>query len=90
MKNVFFSLASMLIGSFAFASNGNSLSKTVTTKDYNEFLEYKNNITTKYIIDLVSEKALDCLLKITFVFEDGTSETKYVLVKGASCKEILG
>jgi len=35
-------------------------------------------------------KTQDCLLTITIYFEDGSTEVRYILVKGASCEEILG
>ena len=87
MKNLFYALAFMLMGTFAFANNA----KEVSTVNYEEAVELVNSLdssTTSYSV--VEENAVDCLLKITFVFEDGSSETMYVLVRGASCKEILG
>lgn len=87
MKNLFCALAFMLMGTFAFANNA----KEVSTVNYEEAIELVNSLdssTTSYSV--VEENAVDCLLKITFVFEDGSSETMYVLVRGASCKEILG
>ena len=87
MKNLFCALAFMLMGTFAFANNA----KEVSTVNYEEAVELVNSLdssTTSYSV--VEENAVDCLLKITFVFEDGSSETMYVLVRGASCKEILG
>ncbi|WP_336127850.1 hypothetical protein [Mesoflavibacter sp. CH_XMU1422-2] len=87
MKNLFCALAFMLMGTFAFANNA----KEVSTVNYEEAVELVNSLdssTTSYSV--VEENAVDCLLKITFVFEDGSSETIYVLVRGASCEEILG
>lgn len=87
MKNLFCALAFMLMGTFAFANN----TKEVSTVNYEEAVELVNSLdssTTSYSV--VEENAVDCLLKITFVFEDGSSETIYVLVRGASCEEILG
>lgn len=87
MKNVFFALAFMLVGTFAFANNA----KEVSTVNYEEAVELVNSLdfsTTSYSV--VEENAVDCLLKITFIYEDGSSETIYVLVRGASCDEILG
>uniref|UniRef100_UPI00404872A2 hypothetical protein n=2 Tax=Flavobacterium sp. TaxID=239 RepID=UPI00404872A2 len=86
MKNVFFALAFMLVGTFAFANNA----KEVSTVNYEEAVELVNSLdssTTSYSV--VEENAVDCLLKITFIYEDGSSETIYVLVRGASCEEIL-
>lgn len=81
----------MLIGSFAFASNSNTVEKSeIFTVENSNLTNYLNSVSTNYSIELVSEKSLDCLLTITFVFEDGSTETVYVLVKGASCEEILG
>lgn len=84
MKNVFFSLAFMLIGSFAFANNA----KQVSTVNFNEAVELIKKSANYELVE--SNSLVDCLLKITFVYEDGSSETIHVLVKGVSCKEILG
>ncbi|WP_445718171.1 hypothetical protein [Flavobacterium sp.] len=76
----------MLVGTFAFANNA----KEVSTVNYEEAVELVNSLdssTTSYSV--VEENAVDCLLKITFIYEDGSSETIYVLVRGASCEEIL-
>lgn len=84
MKNVFFSLVFMLIGSFAFANNA----KQVSTVNFNEAVELIKKSANYELVE--SNSLVDCLLKITFVYEDGSSETIHVLVKGVSCKEILG
>ena len=84
MKNVFFSLAFMLIGSFTFANNA----KQVSTVNFNEAVELIKKSANYELVE--SNSLVDCLLKITFVYEDGSSETIHVLVKGVSCKEILG
>jgi hypothetical protein len=84
MKNLFFSLAFMLIGSFAFANNA----RQVSADNFNEAVELIKKSANYELVE--SNSLVDCLLKITFVYEDGSSETIHVLVKGVSCKEILG
>lgn len=84
MKNLFCALAFMLMGTFAFANNA----KEASTVSYDEAVELINTSTNYESIE--NNSLVDCLLKITFVYEDGSSETIHVLVKGASCKEILG
>ncbi len=70
-----------LMCTLTFANTGN---KSVSV----EILDAFNSIDNSSY--LVSDEAFfDCLLKLTFVFEDGTTETRYVLVKGSSCDEIL-
>ena len=94
MRKLFYALAFMLMGTFAFANNA----KEVSTVNYDEAVELINSLdsaSSNYSVlendsSFVSEdNAVDCLLKITFVYEDGSSETIYVLVRGVSCKEIL-
>lgn len=84
MKNVFFSLAFMLIGSFAFANNSN---ETVNSINKQEAIELMRN-STSFELEKTNS-AVDCLLTITFVYTDGTSETIKVLVRGTSCAELL-
>jgi hypothetical protein len=83
MKNVFFALAFMLVGTFAFANNA----KEVTTVNYDEAVKLIKSSSTYELIE--SESLVDCLLTITFIFEDGSSTTRTVLVRGVSCDEIL-
>ncbi|PKP14951.1 MAG: hypothetical protein CVU07_12250 [Bacteroidetes bacterium HGW-Bacteroidetes-23] len=84
MKNIFISLAFMLIGSFAFANNA----KQISTVNFNEALELIKKSSNYELV--LNNSLVDCLLKITFVYEDGSSETIHVLVKGVSCEDILG
>ena len=97
MKKIMFSLAFMLIGLFAFANSQNQLKK-IDYKEATELIASLDTYSTDYSIIFKDTnfnsdnktKVVDCLLKITFQFEDGTSQTIYVLVEGKSCKEILG
>jgi|TARA_B110000196_G_C20979779_1_gene582817 hypothetical protein len=83
MKNVFFALAFMLVGTFAFANNAKKLN-TVNLEEAVELIESSSSY------ELVEKESLvDCLLTITFIFEDGSSTTRTVLVRGVSCAEIL-
>jgi hypothetical protein len=84
MKNLFFSLAFMLIGSIGFANNSNEKISSINKEEPIELIKISSNY------ELVESKSLvDCLLTITFVYTDGTSETIRVLVKGISCKDLL-
>lgn len=81
----------MLIGSFTFANKSTVTEKSeAITVESSNLTDYFNSVSSDYTIESISEKSLDCLLKITFVFEDGSTEVRYVLVRGVSCKEILG
>jgi hypothetical protein len=83
MKNVFFALAFMLVGTFAFANNA----EEVKTVDFEEAIELIENSSSYELVE--KESLVDCLLTITFIFEDGSSTTRTVLVRGVSCAEIL-
>lgn len=74
----------MLIGTFAFA---NESAKNVKTVNLNEAIELIENSSSYEVNE--SKFFVDCLLTITFVFEDGSTETREVLVEGVSCSEIL-
>jgi len=82
MKNLFFALAFMLVGTFAFA---NTVDENETFK-FSEGLELVEDSSNS---EIYSNSLVDCLLEITFIYEDGSSETIYVLVIGASCEEVL-
>ncbi|MFN7099515.1 MAG: hypothetical protein ACK4M4_03975 [Flavobacterium sp.] len=84
MKKFLLSLALMLMGSFAFANNSNENLITVSKQQAIELM--KNS--TSFELEKTSSE-VDCLLTITFVYTDGTKETKKVLVKGVSCAELL-
>ena len=82
MKNLFFVLAFMLVGTFAFANNAE-----VEILKENAAVKLIENSSNCKVTN--NQTLVDCLLRITFVYSDGTSETVYVLVKGVSCDEIL-
>jgi hypothetical protein len=82
MKNVFFSLAFMLIGSFAFANNAKQISKI-------NFTEAVELVKTTSNYELVQDDStLGCLLKFTFILEDGSQVVRYYYVE-QSCKEFF-
>jgi hypothetical protein len=84
MKNLFFSLAFMLISSFAFANNSNEKIFSIKKEEAIELIKTSTNY------EIVEAKSLvDCLLTITFTYTDGTSETIRVLVKGTSCADLF-
>nr|WP_314840296.1 hypothetical protein [uncultured Flavobacterium sp.] len=84
MKKFLLSLALMLMCSFAFANNSNESLITVSKQQAIELM--KNS--TSFELEKTSS-AVDCLLTITAVFEDGTSKTWKVVVIGVSCAELL-
>lgn len=73
----------MLIGTFAFPKES---AKNVKTVNLNEAIELIENSLSYEVIEI--KFLLDCLLTITFVFQDGSTETREVLVEGVSCSEI--
>jgi hypothetical protein len=72
MKNLFFALAFMLVGTFAFANNA----KEVTTVNYDVVVELVKSLkSTDFRDNLKIENSLGvfgtCQITITFVNEDG-------------------
>lgn len=79
---MFFSLAFMLIGSFAFANNAKQISKI-------NFTEAVELVKTTSNYELVrDDSTLGCLLKFTFILEDGSQVVRYYYVD-QSCKEFF-
>jgi len=82
MKNLFLSVVLLLTVSFAFAAND---VEKVSTFNVEETLELTNSVelTTfdftaeNYSITKVVDNALGCLLKFTFVLEDGSEVVRY-------------
>jgi hypothetical protein len=93
MKNLFFSVLLLLTVSFAFAAND---VETVSTFDVEKNVELNNTVdftafdltSENYSINKVVDNALGCLLTITFIYEDGSSDTFYVAVYGVTCAEL--
>ena len=82
MKNVFFSLAFMLIGSFAFANNAKQISKT-------NFAEAVELVKTTSNYEFVQDDStLGCLITFTFLLEDGSQVVRCFYVE-QSCKEFF-
>ena len=83
MKKLFFAVAFMLTGIITFANNAKEL-QSVNLEEAIELIEKASSY------ELVEKESLvDCLLTFTFVFEDGSTTTRTVLVRGVSCDEIL-
>lgn len=80
---LFLALVLMLQGTFIFATNA----KQLKTSSLTETIDLVQDASNLEVLD--SNSLVDCLLKLTFVFEDGSTETRYILVKGVSCSEIL-
>lgn len=72
MKNVFFALAFMLVGTFAFANNA----KEITTVNYKEAVELVKSLkSTDFSNNLKIENSLElfgtCYITLSFYGEDG-------------------
>ena len=93
MKNVFFVLAFMLVGTFAFANNSVetelNVNENFEVTNTLELASYEFSSAENYTVVNSSNLALGCLLTITFEYEDGTSDTFYIHVVDMSCKEFF-
>lgn len=82
MKKLLFSLAFMLIGSFAFANNAKQISKI----NFTEAVELVKTTSNYEVVK--DDSTLGCLLKFTFILEDGSQVVRYYYVE-QSCKEFF-
>ena len=97
MKNVFFALAFMLVGTFAFANTNESIDKFSETNFEKLALENLNDFKFSFNDNLLSDTQLlalkDCTLKGTFTitFPDGDkfTWTGTLTIVGQSCAEFL-
>jgi hypothetical protein len=93
MKNVFFAIAFMLVGTFAFANNSVetelNLEKTIEISNSMELASFDFSSYENYTVIDSSNLALGCLLTITVEYEDGTSDEFYIHVVDMSCKEFF-
>lgn len=92
MKNVFFALAFMLVGTFAFANNSVEMELNVEeTIEVSNLLESISNDVKSienYTVSTSYSDALGCLLKFTFVLEDGSTVVRYYYTS-QSCAEFF-
>ena len=93
MKNVFFALAFMLVGTFAFANNSVeaelNLNENFEVINTLELASFDFSSAENFTVVNSSNLALGCLLTITFEYEDGTSDTFYLHVVDMSCREFF-
>ena len=103
MKNVFFALAFMLVGTFAFANNSVNYEKKLNIENSYEmtnsskFLTIKNkpesNRTYKVIVNISNNQneSFDCTIEgtVTITTEDGDSVSVEFKITANSCKEAM-
>lgn len=93
MKNLFLSVVLLLTVSFAFANNE---VEKVSTYDVENTVELTNSVelasadftAENYSITKVVDNALGCLLKFTFILEDGSQVVRYYYTS-QSCAEFF-
>ncbi len=93
MKNLFLSVVLLLTVSFTFAAND---VETVSTFDVEKTVELTNSVelsgadftAENYSITKVVDNALGCLLKFTFILEDGSQVVRYYYTS-QSCAEFF-
>jgi hypothetical protein len=94
MKNLFLSVVLVLTVSFSFANNsiGNeTIVETESNVEISNILELISNdisSTESYSVSKSYTDALGCLLKFTFIFEDGSSTVRYYYTS-QSCDEFF-
>ena len=92
MKNVFFTLVFMLVGTFAFANNSVETElKVEQTVEVSNFLELISNdvkLSESYTTSTTYSDAFGCLLKFTFTLEDGSTVVRYYYTS-QSCAEFF-
>lgn len=97
MKNVFFALSFMLVGTFAFANTNESIDKFSETNFEKLALEHSNDFKFSFNNNLLSDSQLlalkDCTLrgKFTITFKDGSTYSweGTLTIVGQSCAEFL-
>lgn len=97
MKNVFFALAFMLVGTFAFANTKKSIDDFSETNFEKLALEHSNDFKFSFNDNLLSDTQLlaleDCTLigtfTITFPDGDDFTWTGKLTIVGKSCVEFL-
>lgn len=71
----------ILVGTFAFANNSvETKLKVEETVEVSNLLESISNdfkSTESYTVSTTYSDALGCLITVTFIFEDGSSTTRY-------------
>ncbi len=91
MKNVFFALAFMLVGTFAFANNSVqtelNLEETVEISNFLDLISSDVKSFENYSVTSNTD-AFGCLLKFTFVLEDGSTVVRYYYTS-QSCAEFF-
>jgi len=91
MKNVFFALAFMLVGTFAFANNSVetelNLEETVEISNLLDLISNDVKSFENYSVTSTTD-AFGCLLKFTFVLEDGSTVVRYYYTS-QSCAEFF-
>jgi hypothetical protein len=87
MKNLFLSVVLVLTVSFSFANNS---IENETIVEIENTVEISNDIssTESYSVSKSYTDALGCLLKFTFIFEDGSSTVRYYYTS-QSCAEFF-
>lgn len=93
MKNLFLSVVLLLTVSIAFANNE---VEKVSTYDVENTVELTNSVelasadftAENYSITKVVDNALGCLLKFTFILEDGSQVVRYYYTS-QSCEEFF-
>jgi len=93
MKNLILSALLVLTVSFTFANNEVEKVSTFNIKDTVELtnsveLENADFTAENYSITKVVDNALGCLLKFTFVLEDGSEVVRYYYTS-QSCKDFF-
>lgn len=97
MKNVFFALAFMLVGTFAFANTNESIVKFSETSFEEIAFENSNDYAFSFNDNLLTDSQLlalkDCTLrgKFTITFTDGSTYSweGTLTIVGQSCAEFL-
>lgn len=103
MKNVFFALAFMLLGTFAFANNSVNYEKKLNIENSYEVTnssklpiiknKQESNRTYKVIVNISNNqnKFLDCTVegKVTITTEDGDTVSVEFKITADSCKEAV-
>ncbi|MGV8945755.1 MAG: hypothetical protein ACOH1N_04955 [Lutibacter sp.] len=92
MKKIIFALAFMLVGTFAFANNSVeaelNVEETVEVSNILELISNDVKSIESYTTSTSYSDALGCLLKFTFVLEDGSTVVKYYYTS-QSCAEFF-